>query len=108
LGLSPPPPFLGDDGEGELGSSEGEEEDGVVGSTGKTGKTGQEGRVRGKRREMNRVAAKRHREKNKDRLKSVSPGRMRVRRQFRRLIGYCPSPLAGKTENVARHRFGGI
>lgn len=30
--------------------------------------------VRGKRREMNRVAAKRHREKNKNRLKSVSRG----------------------------------
>jgi hypothetical protein len=35
---------------------------------------GKDGRVvvKGKRREMNRVAAKRHREKNKDRLKSVS------------------------------------
>lgn len=42
---------------------------------------GQGGRVRGKRREMNRVAAKRHREKNKDRLKSVSRGRTRLRRR---------------------------
>jgi hypothetical protein len=32
--------------------------------------------VKGKRREMNRVAAKRHREKNKDRLKSVSLSRI--------------------------------
>jgi len=31
---------------------------------------------------MNRVAAKRHREKNKDRLKSVSRGRTRLRRRL--------------------------
>lgn len=61
LGLAPPPPFLGaGDAEHASGDDDGEEEgaDGMP--------------VKGKRREMNRVAAKRHREKNKDRLKSVS------------------------------------
>ena len=68
--MVPPPPFHPSE-HAEQGSGEDDEDD--------VGKVGPDGViiVKGKRREMNRVAAKRHREKNKDRLRSVSRVGMR-------------------------------